>query len=76
VKSFFIGVGLFVVFVVFAPLTTMWVIGERYQGRVGVKFWYRHGYFDEQPTGAGACLVTFTVLGFMVWPILLIKACQ
>ncbi len=60
-RSFFIGA------VPLAPLTMMWVIGERHQGRHGIHFATR-----AQPDGttAGVTLIVSTVLSTLAWVIL------
>lgn len=61
-RSFFIGVGLFFAFVVFAPITVLWVFGEQYQGRQ-CEFWQTpHGLLLEV---AAMCDLLF------IWPLIL-----
>ena len=70
-RSFFIGAGIFLVLVPLAPLTALWVIGERFQGRHGIWLSYRN---SPDPTPAGLVLFVSTILFTIAWPFIIAAA--
>ncbi len=72
-RSFFIGFAIFLALVPLAPLTMIWVIGERYQGRKGVAF--GDGEYPEEPTAEGLTLVVCTILFTIAWAFIIAAIC-
>lgn len=66
-RSFFIGAGIVLALVPLAPLTMLWVIGERHQGRHGIHFATRQ---SPDGTTAGVTLIISTILSTIAWVIL------
>lgn len=60
--SIYVGFGLFLMFMVFAPITALWVVGERYQGRSGFELGS-----SGDPTLKGVLLALFTPVDIVIW---------
>ena len=65
--SILIGFGMFMLLVPLAPLTLLWVVGERYQGRTGIVLADREGASLK-----GSLLLGSTAVQVFVWIVIII----